>query len=198
MEILEELRKKLYPDILKKRGFQKKGTVWFKNLDLGVVLMVSSSVKSVDKTNFLYFISYGIYFNGVIEPMYGFPFKIETGIENALIKSSMNPLGKPSSWNFKPDSDREDFLKFVETFLLDKALPFLQKFSTPEDIADFLEPRVDKFLKTDSIVVLKLATLYFLIGQQKRAIELVEMAKNASKEPYVFAENLLDKFRNGL
>lgn len=194
MDILEVVRKKIYPAVLKEKGYKKKGKTWYKELNSGVVLMIASDVRSVKKNEFFYSISYGVYYEGVSELMYGFPFKIETGIIDSLVISSMNTSDKPNSWSFEPYSNNEAFLNFVQTFLLNKALPFLDKFIVPSDIATYIEPLVGVYLKKDSIVVLKLATLYYLIGEKQHATELVQKVISSSKVKYTFAEDLLKKF----
>lgn len=193
MTPLEHIKKRIYPYLLKPMGFSNTGKVWFKELKNGIVLFVGYNAKTVKSDDFSFSVAYGIYFNGVHELLYNNPFDYKYGLENSIIKTSGNPKRVKSHFFFTDVTMLEELEIFVKRKVMEEAIPFFESFLVPLDVCDFLESRIEIYKKSDSIAILKLACIYFLIDQNEQACSLITSVIEDSKEKYVFAENLFDR-----
>ena len=105
----------------------------------------------------------------------------------------MNPLRQKKSFEFLPNTPINSLLDYTRHKITDEAIPFLSKFETGEQVALFLEENLEKFIKTDSFLVLSLAALQVLLGNKVRGAELAKMLMGESKVPFVFAEDFLNR-----
>jgi len=199
MTPIEHIRKITYPKVLKPAGFSKDGIVWKKEINEHIIWLISYDKSVIKSDDFLLSIDYGVYFNGVEELLHNSEYSIKReGLVSCIVKDSMDKDRKPNSYSFNPDSALEDLQEFVESNIKNKAIPFLQQFTTAESICQFIANQKEKFIKSDSIVLLKLSCIYYLTGAKKEAIETVSMVIEVSKKPYPFAENLLKKIKGNL
>jgi len=90
MDIFKELKKAAIEPILKKNFFKKHGKVWTCELPSGIVYIVEVGINAIVKNDFVLSIQYGIYFQGVMELLYGFPFEIKHGVGNGIFYGSVN------------------------------------------------------------------------------------------------------------
>ena len=179
--------------ILKPLGYIQQGKNWYSQNEFGVINTISYQVRSVTKDDFLFGVNYSINFKGVHELVYNRPYDLKKNLEIGLIKSSLNPLRQKKSFEFLPNTPINSLLGYTRHKITDEAIPFLSKFETGEQVALFLEENLEKFIKTDSFLVLSLAALQVLLGNKVRGAELAKMLMGESKVPFVFAEDFLNR-----
>ncbi len=179
--------------ILKPLGYKQQGKSWYSLNENGVIKTISYKISSVAADEFLFSINYNISFNGVHQLVNNRPYDLRRNLEIGLIKSSLNPLRQKKSFDFLPNTPISRLIEYTHHRIADEAIPFLSKFETGEQIALFLEENLEKFMKSDTILVLNLAALHILLGNKVRAAELAKKVIAESKVPFVFAEDFLDR-----
>jgi hypothetical protein len=191
------LKKQVIEPILKKNGFKKNGVVWIRQLENKIVHIVEISNRTVVVNDFLLGVHFGVYFEGIIELSFGFPFNIRHGIGNcfwigAFKKKVINQL-----WDSKKYDSLESLSADVKNSMETEILPFLNTIQDYNDVKGlFSDEFVNELIKVDSVRALQLACFYYLIGNQKEGIELVESVIKVSKLKYEFAEKILERMNS--
>jgi len=196
MDIFKELKKAAIEPSLKKFFFKKYGKVWTYELNSGIVYIVEVGINAVVKNDFLLSIRYGIYFQGVMELLYGFPFEIKHGVGNCIFHGSVDKKKIKQLWNSNDFLLFESFKDDVSDSLENGILPFLNKFNTGEQLIGLFNEDFSSYIKNDSILALKIGCLKFLVGQKEQGITVVEQVIANSKVKFDFAEAVLMRMKN--
>lgn len=181
---------------MKENFFKKHGKVWTYELSSGIVYVVEVGINAVVKNDFLLSIRYGIYFQGVMELLYGSPFEIKHGVGNCIFHGSVDKKKVKQLWNSNDFLLFEFFKDDVSDSLENGILPFLNKINTGEQLIGLFDEDISSCIKNDSILALKIGFLKFLVGQKKQGRTVVDQVIANSKVKFDFAEEVLIRMKN--
>lgn len=196
MNISKELKSRVVEPILKKNRFKKNGSAWTLKVESGVEYIIELSIQTVVLNNFSFSIQYGVYYEGVQELLYAFPFNEKFGAGNCIFHGSVNKKLIKQYWISKDFTSFEIFKGDVSNSLENSIIPFLLNIKTGEDLLNLFKNDIGHYIKNDSILALKIACLNFLLGKKEKGRSIVEAAIKSSKLKYDFAESLLFRMNN--
>jgi hypothetical protein len=194
MDIYKELKRQAIDPVLKKHLFKKRGILFARELDSGIMYIVTLGVKSTTINNFFISISYGIYFNGLFELLYGFPFEIKRGVASSMYRSYLRNKDEFNcAWSVGVSISFEEFKNEVIDSLENNIIPFFNKITIGEELLRLFQDEINNYIKKDIFLALQIGCLNFLLGEKDKGKEIVRMVIRASKESYEFAENVLER-----
>ena len=193
MDIYKELKIQAIHPILKKFFFKKNGNIFTREIESGVVHIVEISIKTGTKNDFTLSVIYGIYFNEIMELLYGFPFNIKHGTGDCIYHGSTKKKEIKQYWISNHFKSFEVFKDDVSGSLENSIIPFLNGIVTGEQLLALFQDDINNYIKNDSTLALKIGCLNFLLGEKDKGNEIVRMVIRASKERYEFAEKVLER-----
>lgn len=193
MDIAKELKTKTIIPILKKNGYKKVGIGWFKFTEVGIVYVIEINISAIVKNDFSLTLYNGIYFEGVMDLCYGFPFNVKHGIGGCIYKGGMKKKEINQYWNSDDFTEVSVFSESIKESLENKIIPFIESIQNGEQLLALFQEDISYYLKNDSILALQIACLNFLLGNKEKGKEIVMMAIRNSKAKYEFAEQLLNR-----
>lgn len=138
-------------------------------------------------------LNYGIYFNEIMELLYGFPFNIKHGTGDCIYHGSTKKKEIKQYWISNHFKSFEVFKDDVCGSLENSIIPFLNGIVTGEQLLALFQNDINNYIKIDSTLALKIGCLNFLLGEKDKGNEIVRMVIRASKERYEFAEKVLER-----
>ena len=193
MDIYKELKRQVIEPILKKFLFRKTGNVFTREMESGVVHVFEISIKTATKDDFSLSVNYGIYFNKLMELLYGFPLNIKHGTGDCIYHGSTKKKEIKQYWISNHFKSFEVFKDDVSGSLENSIIPFLNGIVTGEQLLALFQDDINNYIKNDSTLALKIGCLNFLLGEKDKGNEIVRMVIRASKERYEFAEKVLER-----
>lgn len=94
-----DIKNNVIEPILRKNGFKKFSNVWIRRLQDGTSHIVVIHNRTVVVNDFNLGISYGLYYDGVMELLYNMPFVAKHGVANCIILASKWKTGINDSWD---------------------------------------------------------------------------------------------------
>ncbi|NJO24819.1 MAG: DUF4304 domain-containing protein [Bacteroidia bacterium] len=139
MDIYKQLRKQSIDPTFKKNGFKRAGKIFSRELEGGVVYIIEVNVYPIVKNDFSLSINYGIYFKGVIELLFGFPFEIKRGVASCVYRSYMRDKKFQCHWNSNKFTSAEVFYDEVSASIENNIILFLNNVTTCEKLLELFQ-----------------------------------------------------------
>lgn len=192
-DVAKELKDQACAPILKSHNFKRKGVVWFRELPNNLLYIITTETRTIVKNDFVFSLHYGIYYKGVHDFLYEFPFELKNAIIYCIYKGLRDKKKYKRSWDSNDFTSFDEFKSIIESALTSYIIPDIESVRSPIELLNMVKNDIDIHLKGDSIKVLKIACLCFFLGLEKEALQLVDKVLEASKLPYPFAERLKNK-----
>jgi hypothetical protein len=195
-DVAKELKAQACHPLLKRHNFKRKGVVWFRELPNNLLYIITTETRTIVKNDFVFSLHYGIYYKGVHEFLYEFPFELKNAIIYCIYKGLRDKKKYKRRWDSNDFTSFDEFKENIESALSRDILPDIESVQTPTELLNLVINDIDLYIKSDSILVLKIACLCFFLGQEKEALQIVTKVLEASKLPYPFAERLRNKLNS--